>query len=73
MRNTPKTKRKRKNKITKRAMLQIENRKERSKIQINDIFDGKDKTNRAESTTHDLIKEHFLKQKTCRSKGVNEY
>lgn len=43
LRSSPKTKRKRKNKIMTRAMLQIDNRKERSKLQINGIFDGKNK------------------------------
>lgn len=33
-------------------MLQIDNREERSKLQINGIFDGNNKTNRAESNTH---------------------
>lgn len=41
-------------------MLQIDNRKEKSKIQINGVFDGKNMTNTAEANTNDLIKETFL-------------
>lgn len=32
-------------------MLQIDNKNERSKIQINDVFDRKNKINRAEANT----------------------
>lgn len=39
------------------TILKIENRKERSKQWINGIFDGKNRANRAEANTNNLIKE----------------
>lgn len=45
------------NKITKVMKLQIDDRQRRFKIQINGVFDGKNKENGAETNTNDLIKE----------------
>lgn len=42
------------------TILQIDNRKERSKIQINVVFDGRNKTNRADANTNDLVKEIII-------------
>ena len=42
-----------KTKIIKGKMPQTDSRKERSKIQFNGIFNGRNKTNRAEANTND--------------------
>ena len=39
--------------IIKRTMPQIDSRKERSKIQFNGIFNGRNKTNRTEANAND--------------------
>lgn len=58
------------------AIIQIDNRKERSKIHISVVFDGRNKTNIADANIDDLVKEKQIPlnwRPELQIKGFNEY